>query len=79
MSRKMRRYLASAAAVPLLLGSLLTGTASASTTTPQGNPTPYCNPWALIGSGCTCPPGWHVVWPPWWTLGFGSPSCDRNN
>ena len=76
---RVKRYLALAVALVALMATIGLGTASAATTTPQGNPTPYCNPWALIGSGCTCPPGWHVVWPPWYDFGFGSPSCDRNN
>ena len=66
------------AAVMLAL-AMSAGTASAATTTAMANPTPNCPVFSLsLGPECTCPPGWHVVWPPWYYFGFGRPSCAAN-
>ena len=74
----MKRYLALAATVIALLVTACAGTASAAATGKP--PTPQCDYEARpYDPPCTCPPGWHVVYPDWWDYILDEPACARND
>jgi hypothetical protein len=83
----VNRYIALAVTVVLLLATVLTGTANATTTyiTPAMKPPLKGCRWEFPASvfteryyGCYCPPGMHVAYPPKWEIWKGEPFCARN-
>lgn len=79
MFGKMKRPVALVVAAVALMATACTGTASAATTAKP--PTPHCNyewPRGPIDPPCTCPHGWHVVYPDWWDYILEEPACVKN-